>query len=609
VSWFSRAWHDVTDPSQLISDGEHWLGQATDLGAHVVSRGLTDVGLGQLGNTVDGWGDDAATSLDPEMQLGQTDDPTQLIHGDPGAIRSTASSLNAFSGAFGETASGLAGIDISHWTGTAADAFRAKYEPEPPKWQAASSASGNAGNALESFADTVEWAQGQAKEAIAVYADGQKATLSAQATYNDQVNAYNAAARAYDARLSAGQNPGTRPVQPGAFSDPGASMRQHAQVILENARAARDSAGNQAASDVNEATSLAPKSPGLWSQLSDTLSDGSQQVRLARRSFTAGFINGVANIGKFARDLNPEDPWNMEHPAEYLAGLSGIGAGLVHDVVHPDDLVGQMLGSGWGSDPAEALGNLAPQVLLALATDGGGTAADAAADGSDAAATSVGDAADDPGAVPRPGPGPGGAGPGGTPLNLSAYGPEGVKAEATIQQYGTQIQYAQGGGSYFDPATNTIHVDTTMGDPGIQIVHEANHSAWYNAGKSADPLALSKPDHLNSILQEETESTVAQIRANQVLQQANPGTPPTALQAEYEAGYQGGVQQAAQNAAAQGQVLTPAQAQAAGEAGGAQAVNSAFTSGAVTNSYTGAPYTDYYNDYWDQVHQPSSGNP
>jgi hypothetical protein len=173
VNWFTSAWHSAThEAGQLVSDGEHLAGQAVDQGAHLVGRGLTDVGLGQLGNTVDGWGDDVASALDPEMQLGQTSDPTQLIHGDPSAIRQVASQLHSFSGAFGQTATGLNGIDTSHWTGAAADAFRAKYAPEPGKWRTASGASGDAGGALGSYADTVTWAQGQAREAIALYAQG-----------------------------------------------------------------------------------------------------------------------------------------------------------------------------------------------------------------------------------------------------------------------------------------------------------------------------------------------------------------------------------------------------------------------------------------------------
>jgi hypothetical protein len=394
VNWFTSAWHDVTHPGQLISDGEHWLGQVADQGAHLVGRGLTDIGLGQVGNVVDGWGDDAANALDPELQLGQTDDPTQLIHGSPSAIRQTATQLHTFSGAFGETATGLEGIDTTHWTGSAAEAFHAKYAPQPPKWRDAATASGSSGGALGSFADTVEWAQGQAREAISVYAEGQRASQAAVTAYNSQVNAYNAAAQQYDARLSAGQNPGPRPVQPGAFSDPGASLRERAQQILTTARQERDQAGASAAATVSKATSLAPASPGLWSQVTNTLTDGVQFTNLAQASFASGVLTGVADIGKFVRTVNPMDPWNITHPAEYLAGLSGTAAGLVHDVVHPQDLVGQMLGGGWGSDPFEAAGKLVPQVALALATDGAGTAADAATDaGVDAGTAAASDAA------------------------------------------------------------------------------------------------------------------------------------------------------------------------------------------------------------------------
>ena len=103
MGWFSSLVHAVTHPGQLISDGEHWLGQVTDEGAHLVGRGLTDIGLGQVGNWVDGLGDDAANALDSELQLGQTDDPTQLIHGSPADIRKTASQLHdVFGGVRGD---------------------------------------------------------------------------------------------------------------------------------------------------------------------------------------------------------------------------------------------------------------------------------------------------------------------------------------------------------------------------------------------------------------------------------------------------------------------------------------------------------------------------
>jgi RHS repeat-associated protein len=67
----------------------------------------------------------------------------------------------------------------------------------------------------------------------------------------------------------------------------------------------------------------------------------------------------------------------MEHPAEYAAGMSGTLAGLADAAINPVDAVKGLVGTGWGSDPAQALGKLVPNVALAVATDGGGAAADA----------------------------------------------------------------------------------------------------------------------------------------------------------------------------------------------------------------------------------------
>jgi RHS repeat-associated protein len=389
VNWFTGALHAVTHPGQLISDGEHWLGQATDQVAHDTGGVLSAVGLGQAASWVDGLGDKAAAALDPELQLGQTDDPAQLIHGNPAAIRQAASRLETFSQGFAQTSTGLDAIDTSDWTGAAADAFRERYAPQPKKWLDAAQASGETGQALGLYGDIVEWAQGQAREAIAVYAEGQQATAAAVTAYNNQVAAYNTQVQAYDAKVGAGIDPGGAPVRPGTFTDPGQSLRDQAQAILSQARESRDNAAASAASVAGQMAKLAPPEPGFWSQAGDDLSDANQASNLADESFTAGVLTGVADIAKLARTLNPYDPWNITHPAEYLAGASATLAGLVHIAVHPQELVTSLL-SGSATDPAEWAGKLVPQIALTLATAGGGTAADAATDVTEDAA---GDAA------------------------------------------------------------------------------------------------------------------------------------------------------------------------------------------------------------------------
>ena len=379
--WFGDVVHAVTHPGSLVSDAEHGVGSLIDDGAHALGSGLKDLGLSGAGQWVDRAGDDVANFLGaqvPEEQLGQTTDPAELIHADPAALRSAAGKLRAFSGAFSETASGLDGLEPDSWTGAAADAFRAKYAPQPGRWRDAATGCGDGADALDSYAGTVQWAQGQARDAIEVYEQGQRATAAAVTAHNGQVAAYNQAAQAYDSALAAGHSPGPRPVEPGPFSDPGTGLRERAQQILTAARAERDRAGAAAAAKVRAATDLAPAEPSFGQRLLDDLSDLGQADELAGVSFTSGILTGAADIVKTARAVDPLDPWNVTHLAEYGAGMSAMAAGLVHDEMHPMDALQGLVGTGWGSDPAQAAGKLVPSLLLAAATDGAGDAANAA---------------------------------------------------------------------------------------------------------------------------------------------------------------------------------------------------------------------------------------
>src|ERR1035438_4376408 len=113
----------------LWNDTKQVTGSALNGGARLVGDGLNAVGLHGAAQTVETLGDKAGYDLGadvPELQLGQTSDSAELVHGDPAAIRSSASQLRSFSSAFGETATGLRGLDTAHWTGSAGDAVRAK---------------------------------------------------------------------------------------------------------------------------------------------------------------------------------------------------------------------------------------------------------------------------------------------------------------------------------------------------------------------------------------------------------------------------------------------------------------------------------------------------
>jgi hypothetical protein len=99
----------------------------------------------------------------------------------------------------------------------AGDAFRDKFSYEPNKWYAAADSLATAADALNTYAQTLQWAQGQAAEAIRLWDEAQATSARARQAY-DQA-----------ARQAA---PG-RPCPP--FTDPGDAGRQAAQDTLRRA--------------------------------------------------------------------------------------------------------------------------------------------------------------------------------------------------------------------------------------------------------------------------------------------------------------------------------------------------------------------------------------
>ncbi|KOX07127.1 putative T7SS-secreted protein, partial [Streptomyces sp. NRRL B-3648] len=160
-----------------------------------VGHKLDEAGLHKWADVVEDWGDGVASDLGAtpgEQQLGQSEQANELVHGDPGRIRESAKHLRDFHGAFDKVSSGLKKVDSSGWKGEGGDAFREKFGVHPAKWAQAAEACKSAADALESYADTVKWAQGQAQEAVALYKKGEKASKTAFATYTDKVESYKA---------------------------------------------------------------------------------------------------------------------------------------------------------------------------------------------------------------------------------------------------------------------------------------------------------------------------------------------------------------------------------------------------------------------------------
>ena len=142
------------------------------------------------------------------------------------------------------------------------------------------------------------------------------------------------------------------------MADTGAADVKAAQEKLAEARRQRNEAAGPARSAVAGARDAAPEKPSYGEQALD----GLQGLNLSASHFTGGIVKGTAGIVSFARSVNPTDPYNLTHPAEYLTSLNSTTAGLVRMANDPLGTAKTMY-DGFMKDPAEGTGRLIPELL------------------------------------------------------------------------------------------------------------------------------------------------------------------------------------------------------------------------------------------------------
>ncbi|MFF3400721.1 putative T7SS-secreted protein [Streptomyces sp. NPDC002659] len=337
-----------------VDKAKEKVGEGVDWTTDKIGEGLDHAGHHAMADAVEDWGDRTASSLGAEVgeqQLGQTEEANELIHGNPGKIAETVKNLRDFQMAFGLVGAGMKRLDSSQWKGEAAEAFREKFQTLPTDWLHATDAFEDAAKALETYSKSITSAQGKAKEAIALYKEGDESSKTATDAYNKKVDAYNAARN--------GDNPLPKP---GEFSDPGTAKRERAQEILKEARSHRNEAAEIAKKAVTAAMAHAPKEPTGREKLKLEGLDYAlgQSIELAH--FGGGIVKGTAGVINFVRSVNPIDAYNLTHPAEYWKGLNMTLAGLASTVANPD----RALKNAWDAakgDPAEFLGRLVPEIV------------------------------------------------------------------------------------------------------------------------------------------------------------------------------------------------------------------------------------------------------
>ncbi|GAA1011252.1 putative T7SS-secreted protein [Streptomyces thermogriseus] len=366
---------DITPDSveNAVEGGVEWLGDRVEDGGKWVADRLDDVGWESGADWVREQSRSVANRMGAEvdeMDLGQTEDKTKLVYGSPEKLRSTARKLRAFQKAFDDAGEGLKGLDSSRLKGEAAEALRKVMSAQPPKWFTGADACEKAASALEAFADTVAWAQGQAQLAIDKWKEGVKASEEAADAHRKKIEAYNKAVDRYNAQPADQRDPSTLPPRPApTFHDPGKKLMQEAQDILAEARKQRNTAAETARSAIRAARDTAPKKPSYAEQAGG----GLQELQIMSDHVGGGVIKGTAGLVNFVRSVNFLDPYNLTHPAEYATNLNSLAAGLLVAANDPVGTGSQMV-KDFMKDPAEGFGRLIPDLALTVATGGGGAA-------------------------------------------------------------------------------------------------------------------------------------------------------------------------------------------------------------------------------------------
>ncbi|MFC4496165.1 putative T7SS-secreted protein [Streptomyces ovatisporus] len=333
----------VQDGLEKVGDGVEWAGgKAADgldeIGLEGAAEGVRDAGEW----TADKLGADVA-----ERQLGETEDPKEIIHGDVEKLTERAEHLRDFFKAFDKLGSGLKRLDVHGWEGEAGEAFRSEFEPQPKFWIQAADACESAAKQIVQYASTVEWAQGEAKEAVALYKKSKAASDKA-------VDDYNAKADDWNRKNESGGDPGPKPPP---FQDPGKAGLERAQHMVREARSQRDDAARRAKDTMRGLVEQAPELPGAWETVKMAGRDMFEGMALNSMHIAGGALKGVGELVGLARMLNPTDPYNMTHPGQYAQNMNGVVTGLASTVAHPERLVGIVKNQNW-RDPGEAFGKL-----------------------------------------------------------------------------------------------------------------------------------------------------------------------------------------------------------------------------------------------------------
>jgi hypothetical protein len=300
--------------------------------------------------------------LSAELLSGAT--ARDLVPGDPDALDRLAARLDVLARGMSDAARKLGDVEAAGWSGPAADAFSALVGEQPKKYRTAGSAFEEAVSALHAYTRVLREAQADA---------GRARTLAG--TAQDESDRWRSARTAYDAdsrtASANGDSPPDGPVPPA--SDPSAADRYASQQLLSDARERVRTQGQAMAAALNAAADAAPDKPGLF-----------HSIIHGAGEFFGGVWEGIKGLGDIVVLLAKLSPIRrMVDPVGWARDASDLAKGLWWGITHPVEFAKAIVDwDTWKSNPLRAFGRLIPDIALAFATAGAGTAATGATRGS-----------------------------------------------------------------------------------------------------------------------------------------------------------------------------------------------------------------------------------
>lgn len=361
-----------------FADGiEKDIGEFVDGATDFAGDALDRLGFDGAGRAVKDFGDAIANSMGAmpdEKELGDTDDPRELVFGDPSAIRSHSTTIAGFGRNFDTAGSGLKGMSTGHWTGEGADGYEQATAIEWPKWSTAADAAGTAAGALTTWAADVEFAQRKAAEAIALWQEAERKGVQWRAEANRKIAEYNRDVNDFNNGDSMAV-----PVKPDLGTDPEPAGKAEARRVLKVGRDHRNQAASGIKSTLDGAANMAPPMPSTAEQIAGDAKDMYEGANIAKNHLDGGVVSAVTQTVKVIRTVDPTNPYNVANPGQYVQNVARVAAGVTHQLANPADFVRNFVGSGWSSDPAQSAGALAANLGMAVAPGPKGVSALSAA--------------------------------------------------------------------------------------------------------------------------------------------------------------------------------------------------------------------------------------